>query len=198
MPHGDGRLFSLIEAGGTLSKKGEIDLSPAETKRREDRQLEIYSRVRAFFEETLGRPLLLLYGTLLGFQREGDIIVGDDDFDVGYVSDKTDPVAVKEETKEIIVELVRAGFTVSLNRRGRMFRVQLSPHEPGRARHQRSHAHRCLTSVPFSHDLHEGAKPIRVQLRFRRVQCDGFRTRLGSGIAPRIVAASAPQQGKIP
>ena len=47
-----------------------------------------------------------------------------------HVSDKTDPVAVKEEAKEIVVELVRAGFTVSLNRRGRLFRVQLAPNEP--------------------------------------------------------------------
>ena len=130
VPHGDGRLSGLIEAGGTLSKKGEMESSRAETKRREDRDLEIYSRVRAFFEEDLGRPLFLLYGTLLGYQREGDVISGDDDFDVGYVSDKTDPVAVKEEAKEIVVELIRAGFTVSLNRRGRMFRVQLSHHEP--------------------------------------------------------------------
>src|SRR5690606_35133412 len=67
---------------------------------------------------------LLMYGTLLGFYRDGDFIPGDDDFDCGYISDRTDPVSVKEETKDIIVELIRAGFTVSFNRRGRLFRVQ--------------------------------------------------------------------------
>lgn len=130
VPHGNGRLLSIIGDGGTLDKKGEIRPSPAETKHREDRDLEIYSRVRAFFEDHLGRSLYLLYGTLLGYHRGGDLIPGDDDFDAGYVSDKTDPVAVKEEGKEIIVELVRAGFTVSINRRGRLFRVQLEPTEP--------------------------------------------------------------------
>jgi tetratricopeptide (TPR) repeat protein len=130
VPHGDGRLLSIIGDGGMLNKKGEIEPSPAEMKHREDRDLEIYSRVCAFFDEHFGRPLFLLYGTLLGYHRAGDFIPGDDDFDAGYVSDKTDPVAVKEEAKEIVVELVRAGFTVSLNRRGRLFRVQLEHNEP--------------------------------------------------------------------
>jgi tetratricopeptide (TPR) repeat protein len=130
VPHGDGRLTSIIGGGRALNKKGDIEPSPAETRHREDLDLEIYSRVRAFFEEHLGRPFFLLYGTLLGYHRGGDFISGDDDFDAGYVSEKTDPVGVKEEAKEIVVELVRAGFTVSLNRRGRLFRVQLEPGEP--------------------------------------------------------------------
>lgn len=129
MPHGNGRLLGIIGDGATLNKKGEIRPSPAE-RHREDRDLEIYSRLRTFFEDHLGRPLFLLYGTLLGYHRGSDLIPGDDDFDAGYISDKSDPLAVKEEAKEIILELVRAGFTVSINRRGRMFRVQLQPTEP--------------------------------------------------------------------
>jgi tetratricopeptide (TPR) repeat protein len=131
MPHGDGRLIQLVRDGGTLDKKGEITPSRTEMRRREDRDLEIYACVREFFENRLGRSLFLLYGTLLGYYRDGDLIPGDDDFDVGYVSDKTDPVAVKEEAKNIIVDLVRAGFTVSFNRKGRLFRVQLQPTEAG-------------------------------------------------------------------
>jgi tetratricopeptide (TPR) repeat protein len=138
-PYGDGRLLEIIAAGGTLDKKGELELTPEEVGWRQDRDLEIYARVRDFFQDRLGRPIFLLYGTLLGYYRDGDFIRGDDDFDAGYVSDRTDPVAVKEEAKEIIVELIGAGFTVSFNRRGRLFRVQLDRSEP----------HGCHVDVHF-------------------------------------------------
>ena len=91
----------------------------------QERYLEIYARVRDFFEQSYGRSVFLMYGTLLGYYREGDFIPGDDDFDAGFISDKSDPQSVKEETFDIIVDLVRAGFTVSFNRRGRLMRVQL-------------------------------------------------------------------------
>lgn len=125
VPHGDGTILAIIEEGGKLDKKGEIRPSVLDMRRRQDRDLEIYSSVREFFEHRLGRSLFLLYGTLLGYHRDGDLIPGDDDFDAGYVSDRHDPVAVKEEAKEIIIELIRAGFTVSFNRKGRLFRIQL-------------------------------------------------------------------------
>lgn len=125
IPHGNGRLLEIIAGGGALSKKGTIKLSPAEVRHRQDRDLEIYSQVREFFGDHLGRPIFLMYGTLLGYHRDGDLIPHDDDFDAGYVSDQSDPIAVKEETKDIVVELVRAGFTISFNRSGRLFRVQL-------------------------------------------------------------------------
>jgi hypothetical protein len=125
IPHGTGDLLEIITAGSTLDKKGSIKPSSAEVKRRQDRDLEIYARVREFFASELGKPFFLMYGTLLGYHRDGDLLPHDDDFDAGYVSDKSDPVAVKEETKDVIVKLVQAGFTVSFNRRGRLFRVQL-------------------------------------------------------------------------
>lgn len=125
VPRGDGKLLKIINDGGQLNKKGEIGPTPAQVKQRQDQDLEVYSAAREFFERELGRPLFLLYGTLLGYYRDGDFIQGDDDFDAGYVSDKTDPVGSKNEAKEIIVELIRSGFTVSFNRRGRLFRVQL-------------------------------------------------------------------------
>lgn len=125
IPHGSGQLREIIAAGGKLDKKGVISPSLAETLLRQKRYLEIYVQVRGFFEKELGRSLFLMYGTLLGLHRDGDFIPGDDDFDAGYVSDQTDPVAVKAETKRLIIELVRAGFTVSFNRKGRLFRVQL-------------------------------------------------------------------------
>jgi tetratricopeptide (TPR) repeat protein len=125
VPHGSGQLAGIIAAGGKLDKKGVISPSLAETRLRQQRYLEIYAQAREFFEKELGRPLFLMYGTLLGLHRDGDFIPGDDDFDAGYVSERTDPRAVKEETKDIVIELLRAGFTISFNRRGRLFRLQL-------------------------------------------------------------------------
>jgi tetratricopeptide (TPR) repeat protein len=125
VPHGDGRLPRIIAAGGTLDKKGAISPSAEQTHQRQQRYLEIYARAREFFENELGRSLFLMYGTLLGLHRDGDFIPGDDDFDAGYVSEQTDPIAVKEETKRIIIKLVQAGFTISFNRKGRLFRLQL-------------------------------------------------------------------------
>jgi hypothetical protein len=135
-PHGTGRLGDVLQGDGKVDKKGELSPSAEETSTRQERYLEIYGKVREFFEEKFGRPIFLMYGTLLGYHRQGDFIPGDDDFDAGYVSDKTDPRSVKAETFDIIVELVRAGFTVCFNRRGRLFRVQLeagpAQHVPGR------------------------------------------------------------------
>lgn len=125
VPHGDGSILDNLKAGGKLDKKGVISPSPEETWARQQRYLEIYAKVRDFFEQELGRPLFLMYGTLLGYYRQGDFIPGDDDFDCGYVSNETDPIAVKEETKQLIIKLLRAGFTISFNRRGRLFRIQL-------------------------------------------------------------------------
>ena len=125
VPHGDGSILDILKAGNKLDKKGVISPSHEQTRARQERYLKIYAKVRDFFEQELGRPLFLMYGTLLGYYRQGDFIPGDDDFDCGYVSDETDPIAVKEETKRLIIELIRGGFTISFNRKGRLFRIQL-------------------------------------------------------------------------
>jgi tetratricopeptide (TPR) repeat protein len=125
VPHGDGQLHQLLAAGATIDKKGTVGPSPDELRLRQQQCLEIYSRVGEFFARQLGRPLFLIYGTLLGYYRNGDFIPGDDDFDAGYVSDRTDPAGVKQEAIGLIGQLVHAGFTVSFNRQGRLFRIQL-------------------------------------------------------------------------
>ena len=123
IPHGDASLPNRLQEHGGLDKKGGLRPTPAESQARQEAYLDLYGRAQHYFSEVLGRPLLLLYGTLLGYHRDGDLIPGDDDFDAGYLSDASAPPAVKAETLEIIGSLTQAGFTVTFNRRGRLFRL---------------------------------------------------------------------------
>jgi hypothetical protein len=123
VPHGDGQLLALLAAGSTIDKKGAMAPTVAEQRALQDRHLELYREVAGWFEVHAGTPLFALYGTLLGIHRDGDLIPGDDDMDVAYVSRADDAAAVKQEACELILALVRAGYTVSLNPRGRLFRV---------------------------------------------------------------------------
>ena len=124
IPHGNGEIKNILKEIVYLDKKGDIPLSKEEIKQRHEEYLRLYAKVKAFFDKEIDKPLFILYGTLLGVYRDGELIPGDDDFDVGYLSEKNDPVAVKEEAKEIIEKLVRAGFTISFNQAGRPLRIR--------------------------------------------------------------------------
>lgn len=124
VPHGDGGLWALMERGIAIDKKGFVVEERVAVAQRQDTFLQIYDALRGVFEDELERPLFILYGTLLGFHRSGDFIPGDDDFDAGYVSKYSDPADVKRETMDIVVALIRKGFTVSFNRHGRLFRAR--------------------------------------------------------------------------
>lgn len=123
VPHGDGSLQRRLGDGGMLDKKGALPLGTSGLEQRTAAYLELYERARGTFERALGRPLFLMYGTLLGCWRDGALIAGDDDFDVGYVAEASDPLQVKQETFALIERLVEAGFWISFNRRGRLFRL---------------------------------------------------------------------------
>lgn len=125
LPHGSETLSQILESGTKIDKKGEVAKSLEDTRERQQEYLRIYDQVRDFFEEKFDRSLFLMYGTLLGYYRGGDFIPTDDDFDAGYVSHKDNPAEVKAEAQDLIVELVKAGYTVSINRRGKLFRIQL-------------------------------------------------------------------------
>ncbi len=140
LPHGQDTLFHLMENGSAITKKGQIT-DPEETVReRQNAYLALYTRVREFFESELQMPLFAMYGTLLGIYREGDFIKGDDDFDAGYIVSSTRPGDVKKETKEIVMKLIKAGFIVSFNRRGKLFRIQ--------------------TEKGFDHKIHLDLRPV--------------------------------------
>jgi hypothetical protein len=122
VPHGDGSLLARLADGARIDKKGGLQTDAREVARSQQLHLELYERVRAELVR-LDRDLFVLYGTLLGLHREGDFIPGDDDFDCGYVTGAADPAGAKANALTVIEALVRAGFTVSYNRRGRLFRV---------------------------------------------------------------------------
>lgn len=133
IPHGSGDIEQVLRNCKYLGKKGGIPDTPEEIFLKQNEYLKLYERAKKYFDTELSLPLFLMYGTLLGLYRDGDFIPGDDDFDVGYISQEKDPIAVKKETKTIIANLVRAGFTVSFNQAGRPFRLsyQIDGHTSG-------------------------------------------------------------------
>jgi hypothetical protein len=74
VPHGQGDLLPLLRDGGNVDKKGGLQPAHSEVRARQDAYLGLYARARRFFEQELDQPLLLLYGTLLGVVRGGDLI----------------------------------------------------------------------------------------------------------------------------
>ena len=130
IPHGNGELFERLNQGASIDKKGYLAFPGEDASQRQKAYLEIYEDARGVFDSVIGTPLILLYGTLLGFHRSGTFIPGDDDFDAGYVSRFNDPVSVKRETIEIVMKLIQHGFSVSFNRRGRLFRLRRINDDP--------------------------------------------------------------------
>ena len=131
IPHGTGELLQSLETDRIVDKKGFLVPTQAELVEKQQRYLAIYDQARAVFEHEIGTPLFLLYGTLLGYQRENDFIEGDDDFDVGYVCYENDANSVREKTKRLVVRLVLNGFNISFNRSGRLFRLRRKEDPPG-------------------------------------------------------------------
>ena len=123
VPHGTDELRSRLEGGVTLDKKGWMPKARTEVRADQDSYLDLYQRVRTFLQDELDRDCFILYGTLLGQHRDGDFIPNDDDFDCGYVSVESTPAGVKDETRDLILNILTAGFVVSVNRRGRLFRI---------------------------------------------------------------------------
>lgn len=123
IPSGKDDIGKLIAGHGLLTKKGSIPLAGQDPKTAGDASLLLYMLAAEAFESIIGRPLFLMFGTLLGYHRDGALIPGDDDFDVGYVSRESGSARVKAETMEIMGKLLDAGFDILLNWQGRPMRL---------------------------------------------------------------------------
>ena len=123
VPGGKDSIKKILDDGFLVSKRGGIPLSAEIVKKNQDELLQLYDELRDFFENIIGKSLFLNYGTLLGFVRNADFIPNDDDFDAGYISEKRHPLEVKTEALELIRKLLRAGYSVSINSVGRLFKV---------------------------------------------------------------------------
>lgn len=77
----------------------------------QDRLLDRLGRVQADLEE-LGLEPFVVYGTLLGAVRDGDLIPHDDDADLGYVSAHEDPADVVRENLALERALRQRGYSV--------------------------------------------------------------------------------------
>ncbi|MFD0558319.1 tetratricopeptide repeat protein [Stackebrandtia endophytica] len=124
VPDGEGGLFDRLSSGASISKKGVLSRSRSGADHRL-RYLDVYGRVNRDFRDLTGRNLVLLYGTLLGCYRDGRFIDGDDDFDIGFMSDGTDPDSLKKDCLRIMLGLIDRGYDVSLALDGRMFKIHL-------------------------------------------------------------------------
>ncbi len=124
MPHGQGTIDKIISERGSLDKKGRFRLNSVELDARQTAYLDLYSELKDVYAREFNRPLLILYGTLLGQLRSGDFIPGDDDFDVGYPSSETTPETVRDEAISQMSRLAELGYVIVLNEFGRPFRIR--------------------------------------------------------------------------
>ncbi len=129
VPHGDGALLGDDGPHAELTKKGTLVGTVGPVSDGPISALESYARARRTFRERLGRELFLVYGTLLGCVRDGDFIAGDDDVDLGYLSDAEDPATVKAETLGIVEELLAQGYDVGCRVSGGLFKLYIEERE---------------------------------------------------------------------
>ena len=127
VPGGTGKLSAMITGGRLITKKGRWADAAVRTGERDDLYFAAYARAKQFFEETLGRKLFVSYGTLLGCLRDHRLIPGDDDFDVSYVSEATEPDQLKDDGRQVMQALLKAGFDCRVAMDGRMFHLRIGP-----------------------------------------------------------------------
>ncbi|SDO33408.1 class I SAM-dependent methyltransferase [Geodermatophilus sp. DSM 45219] len=94
-------------------------LAPSDAQLLQDRLLDRLDRVRGDLED-LGLPPFVVYGTLLGATRDGDLIPHDDDADLGYLSRHQHPLDVVRENLELERALRARGHVVSRHSGGHL------------------------------------------------------------------------------
>lgn len=131
VPHGLGTLFDHMGEESHLTKKGTITglVTANSTEDLRSSGMAAYRASQDLFLALFGIRLFLHYGTLLGCVRDDDFIPGDDDFDVGYISDASSPLELKQETLILVRRLLHAGYDVSTRISGGLFKLYVDGFE---------------------------------------------------------------------
>lgn len=74
--------------------------------------LDFYAKLHQDAAEALGVTLFPFYGTLLGAVREQSFLSQDGDFDTAYISEHSDPDAVRHQFKELCHHLLARGYNI--------------------------------------------------------------------------------------
>lgn len=112
-----GNLLSYLEDGYFVNKKGKLSRPLIESPNYLTKMLSEYRKYNEFIAEALGYNVWFVYGSLLGLVRGDGVIYHDDDFDMAYLSRKTNPQDVIDEMVELSILMNQHGLKnrVSIN-----------------------------------------------------------------------------------
>lgn len=105
-------LKALIARGHLVDRHGRLVLDKRLDTEWKAKTAALYARTSTVLEERFGYHLFIIYGTLLGAIRGGEVIAYDDDFDTAYVSRHRDGGQAAAEAVDVALALVDAGLIV--------------------------------------------------------------------------------------
>ena len=108
-PESKGGIFKLLSTTSFVTKHGGLRKKLTADTAWQERVFQTHGELKELFKAKFNKDIFLIYGTLLGFVREGNFIASDDDFDVGYLSNYEAPEDVRAEMVEIIHALKDIG-----------------------------------------------------------------------------------------
>lgn len=105
-------LKALLAHGHLVDRHGRLVLDKRLDTEWKTRTAGLYARCSAVLREQFGYDLVIVYGTLLGAIRGGEVIAHDDDFDTAYVSRHRHGEETADEAVDVALALIDAGLIV--------------------------------------------------------------------------------------